>query len=101
MAVAALSVFRHPSETDSHLLYCSSCNSNPITAPRGVTPKTKFLCRVCCVRIARERNAERRRLAAENSPYARRMRNVAARLLARGKNPDETDDATLADSTLD
>lgn len=85
MAAITFSSFS-PDSQSVVLLYCSECQGNPIDAPAGVTPETRFICRACCARIERERNAERRRLAFLESSAGRHEANIARRLLARGKN---------------
>ena len=101
LALIAIPAFPLSSDSDVPKIACSVCGGNAIIAPDGTTEQTRYLCRKCCARIAREQSAERRRLAEENSSYGRRMANIACRLLERGNNPDENDDATTADSTLE
>jgi hypothetical protein len=70
MVVAALAVLSGSASVE--FLYCSECHDHPIEAPTGVTPRTRFVCRTCCRRLAREKNipAARQRSAYDKNPIS-------------------------------
>jgi hypothetical protein len=62
-------------------LTCCICGENPIPAPADVTERTRFWCRRCCARLAREKNIAECREFAE---VLRKQKEAAKRrLLAR------------------
>ena len=62
-------------------LSCFFCGENPIPAPAGSTKRTRFWCRSCCARLARDKNiAECREFAEELREHKEAAKQ---RLLAR------------------
>lgn len=77
----AVSSFSVPS-----VLVCRECGTSSIVAPDGSTIRTRFFCRVCCDRIARQKNiTECQQFVAERRAHVLKLveANRARRSLAR------------------